>query len=58
MRTDGRAQAGKRGDAVDVNADGRAPGHKCGQGAATYRRPVTTVTVVPLWDRRRTEVRG
>ncbi|MFJ4783088.1 hypothetical protein [Streptomyces sp. NPDC088794] len=56
MRTDGRAQAGERGDAVD--ADGRAPGRKCGQRTATYRRPVTTVTVVPLWDRRRTEVRG
>ena len=44
-----RAREG-RGEAVGAGRDGR--------GLRATDRPTTTVTVVPLWDRHRTEVRG
>ncbi|MFF3329322.1 hypothetical protein ACFYWX_07100 [Streptomyces sp. NPDC002888] len=51
MTTEGLVEPGEgRGEVVASGRDGR--------GLRAEDRPTTTVTVVPLWDRRRTEVRG
>ncbi|MFG2128138.1 hypothetical protein ACGFNV_10100 [Streptomyces sp. NPDC048751] len=51
MTTEALVQPGEaHGQVVAAGRDGR--------GLRAEDRPTTTVTVVPLWDRRRTEVRG